>query len=373
MVQVPFTTSDAVTQKKWAAAQAAYLDSIADTEMLGMMKKDGTIRMQEELSKGAGDNVTIRFRGRLQEKGFINEATMTGLEKRVNSYTDNFSLFELNQATKTYAKGTISQQRVDFDLEEDDYAVLMDWMKERQTLSLFNHLAGNTATSITWDGLSYSGDERLELWGGNAPTAPTSTRMLRPNSLTTDQAVNADSTAKMTLYQIQRAEKLAATSRPYIAPLNTGTGGIKFRCYVHYDQYFDLQNDTTAPHQFREILLSQIAGAGKKEALIGKSIQFSQTEIIATDKIPYGVHGSTSAEQTNVRRAVFVGKDALGVAFGKGFSAAGADSVAGFTFAQDTQEIGRIIQSRCGLIWGVNAPTFNSIDHAKIVIATYTA
>ena len=373
MVQVPFATADTVTQKKWAAAQAAYLDSISDTEVLGMMIKDGTVRKQEELSRGAGDNVTIRFRSRLQEKGFLGEQTVTGLEKRVSSFTDSIDIGRLSQVTKTYAKGTMSQQRVDFNLEEDDYAVLTDWIKERQTLTLFNQLAGNAATSITWDGLSYTGNERNELWGFNTPTAPSSTRILRPNALTTDQAVNADTTAKITLYQIQRAEKLAVTARPYIQPLSTGQGGIKYRCWVHYDQYYDLQNDTTAPHQFREILLAQIAGANKKEALIGKSIVFSQTEIIATDKIPYGLHSSTSAEQTNTRRAVFCGKDALGVAFGQGYSASGVDSVAGFQFNQDDQEVGDIIRTRVNLMWGVNKPVFNSIDHAVIVITTYVA
>lgn len=371
MAQPPFGVSGALTPTLWS--KRALQDSIADDTLVGQMKKDGSLKVVQDTSREAGQTVRVGFRQRFTGPGIVGSATVTGLEEDLDYFYDDVIINQLDKVGKKPASGSIGAQQTSFDLDNDLYTGLMEWQIEMQTLAVVNQLAGNTASSITWDGYTFSTTNELaQIRGFNTATAPSSGKIVRPNSLTTDQAVNADSTATFKLNLIQEAEKIAMKNRPYINPLVGLGNGIKYRCYVHVDQFYDIINDTTAPHQYRDIIQSQIAGGGKKEALIGKSIEFSQTEIICTDKIPYGVHSSTSAEQTNVRRAIFVGRDAGAVAYGKGYGS-GKMAIAGFGFYKDQTDVGKIDRYRCASIAGVTKAVFNSIDHGVVVIPTYVA
>lgn len=371
MAQPPFASGNALNPTLWA--KRALQDSIADDTLAGQMKKDGSLKVQQDLAMNAGQKVRVSFRNRFTGPGIVGSKTVTGLEKNLQYYYDDVDIDELDQVGKKPASGTIGEQVTDFDMDNDLYTALMEWHIEMQTLMIFNQLAGNTATSITWDGYTFSTtDELAQIRGFNTAVAPSSGKIYRPNSLTTDQAVNADTTATFKLTLIQEAEKIAQKNRPYIEPLQGLPNNCKFRCYVHIDQFYDITNDTTAPHQYRDIILAQVASGGKKEALIGKTIEFSQTEIICTDKIPYGVHSSTSAEQTNVRRAVFVGRNAAALAYGRGYGS-GKMAVAGFGFFKDQTDVGKVDRYRCTSICGITKAIFNSIDHGVVVIPTYVA
>lgn len=372
MTATSYSTADVEVVKHWSSR--ALNDTISDETMIGQMLSDGSLMRDDKLNSNAGDQTKYHLRKRLQTAGFRGDEAATGNEKALTYAQDTINIDHLREATQIPNEGTISAQRVTFNLPEDSYQVLKDWMVERQTIGLFNQLAGYSATSLVWDGVTLTGDDRLKFTGLNAVRTPTSARTVRPNSLTTDEAVNADTTATFKLSLIQEAEKIAMKDRApaYIQPLSGLRDGAKFRCYVHVDQYYQIINDTTAPHQYRDIILAQIGGGSKKEALIGRSIVFSQTEIIATDKIPYGVHSSTSASQTNVRRAVFVGKNAGCIAFGKGFSN-GKSTVPGFKFRQDMVDIEHWIRHAIVCTFGIVKSQYESADNAVVTIPTYVA
>lgn len=372
MANTTFSTSNGLTVKAWS--ERTLYDFVSDTEMLGQMIKAGVIRRQDETSRGSGDRVTVPFLNRLTSMGFVGNAVATGNESALTYYNDSLYIDQLRQAVSIPAPMTIDVQRVMMDLPEDTYKVLSEWHKVRGILGAFNQLAGNTGTTISYDGTSYAGNDRLQITGLNAAIAPSTasgvTRIIRPNSLTTDQAVAADTTATLKLSHILEAETVAQTARPYIRPLSE-TGEVKYHLYCHTQQYNNLLQDTTSPYQYRDIQQSLIT-SGRGEGAIQRSFVFSQTKVFNSDKIPLGVHSSTSAAVANCRRAIFAGADAGAISFGKGFSD-GNDSVPGFNIMEDTYDIGQIRRIAMSGIYGIKKLQFNSNDNGSIVISTYSS
>ena len=337
MAATAFSTSYVQTVKLWT--DRVYYDSTSDETLVGQMIKDGTLILKEDLTKKAGDNVKYHFLNRISSKGLIGDQAASGNEKALVYHQDTLTINELRQVVQIPNKRTIDSQRVKFNMPEDTYTVLRDWMTERMAVGALNQLAGFTATSFTYDGESYTSADYLQLTGMNAATAPSSTRIIRANGTvnTTDELVNADTTATMKFSHIDEAVEGARINRPYIQPFD---GMIKFKCYVHYKQFRQLIQDTTAPIQYRDIMLAKLTSGMKDEELIGETMQYNQTLIIATDKVPNGVHSSTGAVQTNTRRAVFVGKQAGCISFGQGFSA-GGKTTPGFAFEEDFVDVNK--------------------------------
>ena len=365
-----FSTSDVQTRKLWS--DRMLYDSISDETLVGQMIGDGSLSRKDDLSAtgtgGRGDEIKYHFLNRLNNKGLVGMQTSIGQEQSQTYYQDVILVNQVRNVTKNPNTGSIDQQRVTFDLQEDAYEVLRDWFIERMTVSAINQLTGNDALSITWDGQTYTGDERLVLTGLNSAKTPSSTRIIRPNSLATDEAVNADSTAKMTFSIIDSMIDNARKERPYIMPFD---GSIKFKLYVHIDTFRQLWQDTTSPFQYRDFVYNKLAGGAADAQLEGEYIDYNMTRIIATDKMPYGVNSSTKAELLNTRRSVLVGKYAGCVAFGQGYNGGGQNTTAGFRFEEDYEDVKLFKLTSIVGVYGVVKTQFNNIDHGSIVTTTY--
>lgn len=368
MSTTQFTTSDLATVKLWSSR--SYEDFITDSQLLGAMIKAGVVRKYDETSREAGDRIRISLRNRITQAGLMGDQVATGNENALTYFQDDLLINQLRMPISIPNKMTISQQRVMYDLPEDAYQVSMDWMKIRGVVGALYQLAGYNPTSFVFDGVTYTGTTQLQLTGLNAAIAPSANRVFRPNALTTDQAVNADTTATMKFSLIDECEALAETVKPYIKPLSE-TSGIKYHMYVHTRQWQQLIQDTTAPIQYRDIFGNMIA-SGRGDGSIARSMVYSQTEIFKTDKIPNGVHSSTSASLANTRRAVFCGAEAAAIAFGQGYSD-GNDTVPGFVIRQDEYDIQQQRRIAINAIFGIKKIQFNSLDYGVIVVPTYVA
>jgi hypothetical protein len=301
--------------------------------------------------------------------------TATGLESSLDFFTDNINIDQLREVVSNPNTNTIDAQRVHYNFPEETYMALSEWMKTRGILGAFNQLAGNTATSISYDGIAYAGTDRLKITGLNAATAPTTTsgvtRIIRPNALTTDQAVGADTTATAKLTDILQCETYAATQRPYIRPLSENSG-IKYHYYCHTQSYMDLMTDASSSLQYRDFWQALIT-SGRGEGLMERSFDFSQTRVFCSDKIPNGVDSGTSAAVANTRRNIFTGRDAGAICFGKGFSSGKGDDVAGFMMREDYLDVQQIQRISIVGIFGIKKIVFDSNDNAVIVSVNYSA
>lgn len=372
-----FGTNSTSTVKLWS--QRTLYDFVSDTQMLGQMMKSGVLRREDQTSKTAGDRVTISFLERLEGQGLLGMEAATNQEDSLTYFTDNLNIDQLRYVVNNPAPYTIDQQRVLYDLPEDTYRVESEWMQVRGILGAFNQLAGNTATTITYDGQNYTGANRLKVTGLNAAVAPSTgsaTRIIRQNGQTTDQGVGGDTTCTAKLTDILQMETIAATSRPYIRPLSE-TSEIKFHYFVHTQCYQDLMTDASSSLQYRDIQQALIT-SGRGEGEMQRSFVFSQTRVFNSDKIPQGVDSGTSAAVANTRRNVFCGRDAGAIAFGKGYTD-GRESVAGFRIVSDFWDVGQVQRVAIAGIFGIKKVVFNTSsngaanDNGVIVSTNYSS
>jgi hypothetical protein len=207
----------------------------------------------------------------------------------------------------------------------------------------------------------------------NVPTAPSANRVLYIGANTSDTTTQSDPTATMKLSLIDQLEAMAEIASPYyIRPLSE-TGEIKYHMYVHTYQWQQLIQDTSAPIQFRDIFGNSIA-AGESDGGFGRSMVYSQTLIMKTDKIPNGLSANdgTGVILPNVRRAVFCGRDAAAFALGRGYDD-GKEIVPGFMIREDVIDIGNTRRVAINALWGTKKVIFNGTDHGVIVVPGYVA
>lgn len=366
MSQTFFGTNSPHTRKLWS--DRMYTDNFSDESLLGMLKNLGVLVEAKELGRAAGDQVKYQLLARNQEVGLVGMQAAQGNESALLYYPDSMIIDQIRHSINNPATGTIDAQRVNFDLMEDAYKVLGNWMKERKIVSFFNQVVGNDATSIVWDNRTYAGDPLRIVTGCNPVSAPTANRVYRVNGGATDAVTNLDTTAKMSFAVVDDLELMASIRTgdgTYLDPIEN-QGGVKYLLFVHPIGFKQLIQDVTAPHTFRDIQQARIAAGTVKDGLFGREMVYSQTRIIATDKLPNGVNAGTV--QANTRRAAFLGKNAATIAMGKGY-----DGSKGYSFKTDTIDIGNRDRLAVSFVGGIKKNTFRSEDLGVFAVTHYAA
>src|SRR6185369_11681342 len=135
----------------------------------------------------------------------------------------------------TRSAGKMTEQRVPFELRENNMEGLSDWWAERYDISAANQLAGNTVQSDT------------RYTGNNSVTAASTNNRLLPPDVTSDEAsISNTSTDKFTLSLIDscvaRAKTMdqLSTPQPIIRPLNID-GEERFAMFLHPWQVRDMR------------------------------------------------------------------------------------------------------------------------------------
>lgn len=179
MSQTAYGVADPEARKAWEKIVA--VETLAKTYIGQFIGKDDDSLIQErgDLAKDKGDAVTIILRAQLQGRGVQGDALLKGNEEALTTYTDKVVIDQRRHAVS--AGGKMSRQRVPFDVRKNCMDALSDWASDLMDTSFFNQIGGVTSEVDTF----YTGN--------NPVTAPS--RVLRPNALGSDQAVQGDSTA----------------------------------------------------------------------------------------------------------------------------------------------------------------------------------
>lgn len=358
MATQTFGVNDAATVKLWSKrmdTEALYKTQAS--EFIGE-SKSSLAQIMTELQKGSGDYVKFGIRLQPNGDGTTEAETQEGNEEAIARAMDGLYINELGHAHRT-ADGdtTIDVQRVPYNLREELKDSLVDWYAKRKDVSFFNQLAGNTA------------ETRAKYTGFNATIAPSSTRIIRAGALTTDQAVEADSTKVMKLSDIDKMVNIAETTTPMFRPLRGLGKDIDYVLFIHPDQELSLRADTATAGNWFDLQGKRLQGGdGNKNGIYtGQLGVYNRTLIVKTKYLPNGVHSTSGAAQTHTRRAVFCGAQAMAVAYSK----AGGDTK--YKWVEQMFDYNRQFGVRVSTIFGMKKTVYNSVDNATIVYTTYAA
>jgi hypothetical protein len=198
--------NDALAVKLWSRDMNHEVRKGIEWASLIGSNANAIVHQQTEL-KDVGDQITFALRTHLVGAGRTENETLEGNEESLSTYSDAVLINELDHAVRVKGKDTVDAQRVPFDLREEARMALTDWYAERGSLWIFAQMSGYTGLTMTYRGTSTTMSAKYR--GNNTVTAPSTNRKLFANSLTTDQAVNADSTATFNLNLIDKAKEKA--------------------------------------------------------------------------------------------------------------------------------------------------------------------
>ena len=348
-------------------------EAIKETVFGQFVGDNNALKQERDLETQRGTSFVSTLALNLTGTGFGLDTAVDGNEESISQFVDTVSVDQLTEAILIPTKANVEQHQVGWEYSKEGFDILKRWFKVTFEIWAANQLAGNTATAIgvgsdtaPYDGRTYAAGKTLFATGNNAATAPTTNRIFRAGGAATDQALSSADT--MTLKMIDAAVERAITTSPMISPVMYN-GKEMYVCLVSPEQWVDLVRDSSSPVQITDINLSLLQGGGslsENPMITAKGFEYNRTLIIENSRVPYGVNGSTSAQISTVRRALFLGKGAASF----GFKGAGAGEAMMY---QETKDGGRYEQITGNVIGGLKKAVYNSEDYGVIVLSTYAA
>ena len=358
MSTTSYARSDALTVEKWAKRLAH--EAGKGTEISPLMGENTTsiIQVKNEIKSG-GDKITVGLRVRPTGAGTSSTQTLEGNEEALTTYSDSLVVDELNHALRVKGNGTISQQRVLFNMRDEARAGLSEWFSDRYSVSFFNQMCGYTPANTS--GLLYT--------GLNTVLAPSSDRHIWTESGTSADEDLGSTGDEMTLQHISYAKELAQTATTPIRPIMVN-GAKKYVCYLHPYQVTDLKIAAQASGSisWADIQLAALAAkdSSKNPIYSGAIGEWDGVVLREAYDVTQGVNSSTGAAISSVRRAVFMGAQAACAAWGKERSASSK-----FKWQEEEFDYGRELGVSGQTIFGLKKTRFNGTDFGTVVISSY--
>lgn len=352
MATTEYGVNDALAVKLWS--KKLFQEALKQCWMSKFIGSgsDSILQLKGETGKGAGDQVTFGLRMQLSGSGVQGDSTLEGNEEALTTYSDAIVINQLRHAVRS--AGKMSEQRVPFSVREEARMGLQDWWADRIDTWAFNQLCGYTVQTDT------------KYTGNNSVTAPDSGHRVFTTG-SADETVQADNTKVFTLSVIDKCVELAETLSPAIRPVMVG-GEKKYVMFLHPYQVYDLRTSSSTG-QWLDIQKAAMAGskASNSPIFTGALGEYNGVVLHSSTRVTNGVHSSTGAAQTSVRRAVFCGAQAGVVAYGK-------DSAGGeMSWVEEMFDYGNQLGVSAGMIGGMKTTRFNSKNFGVIVASTYAA
>lgn len=370
-----YGTNDANSIQNWEKGlykQVVYRSPISS--LIGT-DENSIIQLKKEPAKNGGDNTRYNLLRELTGDGIGEGETATGNGETLSIYQDSLKINELMHLVTSPVNGrNIIDQRVPFDLRAEAKSQLSTWWMKRKAVWFFNHMCGYTPanTDASGSGLKYT--------GFNAVTAPTrkifaaaSGEPLSTN--TTDEGLASGD--NFTLEMIDAAVELAITSSNPIRPININAGRDgsdleepKFVLYMHPQQETQLRIASGSLWKTIELAALQGGNISKNPLYTGALGEYRNVILRRSVQVTSGVNSSTGAVLPNVKRAVMLGAQAAGYAFGKNN---GQNS---FKWHDEFIDHERFVETSAMAISGLKKMTYtiggSAVDAGVSVLSSYS-
>lgn len=351
MTNTGFSVNHALTVKLWA--KQLNVETLKEAYVSKFIGKDSSslIQYREDTNKGKGDRIRIGLRMQLAGDGTRGDNPLAGNEEALVTYYDDILIDQLRHGVRS--DGKMSEQRVMFDIRTEAKSGLKDWWAGRFDISFFNQVCGNTAqTDIRYTGMQ-------------AVIAPDANHIMRAGNQANDQSV-----VTANIFNLQHIDIMvekAATLTPAIRPFMVD-GVPKYVLFLHPFQVTQLRTNTNTG-QWVDIQKAAMQGGQvtKNPIFTGALGEYNNVVIHSSFYVTSGVSSTTGLAVATVKRAVFCGAQAAGIAFG------GEDGPDTMSWAEEEFDYGNQLGVAVGAIWGLKKSVFNAADFATIVLSTYGA
>jgi len=361
MSTTTYGVNDAMAVKLWSKKLAVEVSKATAIAPLIGKSSNSIIQLKDETQKGKGDKVTFGLRTQLTGNGVTEGQTQEGNEEALTTYSDAVYINELSHAVRVKNDGTIDAQRVPFSLREEANSGLTDWYADRMSLMAFMQWGGYTGGTILFEGRTFA--PTSVHYGFNAPTAPSTNRIIRQGAVATDELITSSHTFSLDL--VDKAKEKAVTANPKIRPIMID-GAKHYVMYLHPYQVTDMRTNTSTG-QWLDIQKAAEKRGSSNPIFDGSLGVYNNVILREAEHVVPGVNSSTAAMITTVRRAVLLGAQSAVIAFGM------KDTPEKYREVEELFDYKRELGVACQTVWGMKKTVFNSEDFGTVVVSTYAA
>ena len=325
--------------------------------------KDSLIYIKEETSKGTGDKITQGLRVQLTGDGVQGDGTLEGQEESLTVYNDSIIIDQLRHAVRS--GGKMSEQRVPFEVRDEIFSGLKDWVADRYDTWAANQLSGNT------------GQSDVRYTGMQAATAPDSDHLFAGGGHSTEGSLSASITNILKLSDIDRAVNKAKVfgkqadgstdDNMPIRPIRV-SGGEYYCLFLHPNQLRQLRQDAESSGLgWADVYKAALQGGQITGSPIftGAAGMYNNTVLHEWSRLPNIIGSPATGTTADFRRAVFCGAQAACMAFG------GGDGLGDNNWVEELFDYQNQLGVKAGVIAGLKKSVYNSRDFSTIVISTY--
>lgn len=357
--------------------QAIHTPVLAKLMAPGLNARDQTsiVQLFDEPLKGPGDTIKFPIIPNLTGPGVIGDAPLAGQETALSWQVSSFTINQ--QRNAALIVGKMSQQRVPWAFRDATYAQLANWVKLILDASLLNQAACNTNQANQ----GYT--------GLNTPPTLDSSHQILSGGAANEAALNSSDIMDLELITEAVAKAQSTLIFPIKPPVIKGVE-IAGMLFMHHTQVRDLKNNFQAGEWGNLFGMAMQGGQVTGNPLFTGAIGVRDNVVMHADaNVPWGSsaqnqmmlpNGTLVASPTvlgtaSVARAVFMGAQALAVAFGV------ADNVEGrplrVRWYEEILDGGNQLRVTGGFIWGAAQPQVTvggtAQNYATIVISTWAA
>ena len=351
MARTSFEANDPLAVSLWS--KKTEQETLKATAIFNFMGRSdqSAIQILDDASAKSGQNITWALVMQLLGDGTIGNNTLEGNEEEIQRFDDTVVINELRHATQI--ERTMREQRIVANIDREKARFLLqDWYAGRIDQWYFNHVCGFTP------------ETRLAYTGHNAVTAADSGHIIRQTSRVSDETLVAgdEFTLQLLIKAVESAETLTPPMRPIMI-----NGKKHWLCFIHDFQEADLKLDAGTTGGWQEIQQAAITGGQitGNPLFTGALGMYNGVVLHKANRVTEGVRTDTGVAQTDVRRAVFAGKQSAVIAFGK------RNGPSRYMWEEETFDYSKWLGVSIGTVAGLKASIFDSKFYGNIVLPTY--
>lgn len=318
---------------------------------------DALIKMKTELTKGAGDKITVGLAMKLSGDGAEGDDTIEGTsaEEALTFFNDALFIDQRRKGTRT--KGKMTEQRVPYNLRKESRDALSNWFGEDFDEMIMMYLAGARGinadfhVATNWTGRAnntlQAPDAAHLIFGGNA----------------TGKA-DLDAADLMHVNLVERLVAKAETQDPMMRPFMIG-GEKKFVMLMHTFQAFAMRT-STSENDWLEIQKS-VGERGKGNKIYQNALGEYADVVLHKHRNVIRFSDFGAGANVNAARALFLGAQAGMIAYG------GSSKQNRYSWNEETDDRGNKLATTAGCIYGVKKSRYDGKDFGVVAVDTACA
>ena len=328
---------------------------------------ENVVQILDNTMKGPGDTITYPLRTQLVAPGVQGDGTLEGNEESLSVYTDAIIIDQLRNAVRS--AGKMSEQRIPFEVRNEAYIGLRDWLAGRLDYWFFNQLGGNPYAPVE---APTAGSVDTRYTGLQAVTQYDTLHRIYPTTaITDDSGLTNTNVFNLNLidYCVEKAQALGAAYGTGVVPIRPirVNGEEKYVMFLHDYQVTDLRTNTATGQWFDIQKSAQTGGEITKNPIYTGAIgEYNGTILHKANRVPLGINGTTGAQIANTRRAIFCGAQAGTIAFGQ-------ENGEKASWVEELFDYGNQLGVSGGVISGMKRTLFNGYTFGSFIVPTYAA